>query len=191
LENTCEGGESIFSDSLRVGQILKQGPTKYFQPLWQKGVTYKYQKHGYVYAQSRKVLDLDANNVFWSPPFQSTDQPLASPERMQKWLTAARKFRALLEQEHWVYEYKMKPGQCVLFDNLRVLHGRRRFDTSSGSRWLKGAYIAGDVFASKTKALDANLSTLNKRLVPPPLYQQAGKLAQKHKVWDLEYKSEP
>ena len=44
---------------------------------------------------------------------------------------------------------KMKPGECVLFDNMRVMHGRNQFDVGGGSRWLRGAYIAREDLVSR------------------------------------------
>ncbi|KAH6658704.1 hypothetical protein BKA67DRAFT_503896, partial [Truncatella angustata] len=146
LENTCEGGESIFSDSHRVANLMELGPSRYFEALRRRAVRYHYKKDGHFYESLRTILGNMANPVFWSPPFQSPDQPLLrsqiGSEYYTAWLVAAKKFRELLEDEKYLYEYKLKPGQCVIFDNLRVLHGRRTFDTTSGSRWLKGTYVS-------------------------------------------------
>ncbi|KAI0123190.1 hypothetical protein BJ170DRAFT_557496, partial [Xylariales sp. AK1849] len=163
LENTCEGGESIFSDSRRAHRLMRLGPSRHIQALERTKLRYQYNKNGQFYERLRPVLPkiprkrTREQHVFWSPPFQASDQPrdkteAGSMEYLQ-FLTAAKKFRALLEDEHWVYEYKLKPGQCVIFDNLRVLHGRRRFDTSSGSRWLKGTYVSSDAYISKLRTL--------------------------------------
>jgi hypothetical protein len=48
----------------------------------------------------------------------------------------------------------MNEGDCVIFDNRRVLHARRAFDASKGERWLKGAYVDGDVFFSRVRVLE-------------------------------------
>ena len=52
-----------------------------------------------------------------------------------------------------VFEYRLKEGECVVFDNRRVLHARRAFDASQGERWLKGAYVDDDVFFSRLRVL--------------------------------------
>lgn len=68
-------------------------------------------------------------------------------------LDAMREFSSLVESEENLYEYRLQEGECVIFNNRRVLHGRRQFDTTAGSRWLKGAYIDTDVFMSKYRVL--------------------------------------
>lgn len=52
-----------------------------------------------------------------------------------------------------VFEYRLEEGECVVFDNRRVLHARRAFDASQGERWLKGAYVDDDVFFSRLRVL--------------------------------------
>ncbi len=53
-----------------------------------------------------------------------------------------------------MYEYRLNEGECVIFDNRRVLHARKAFDATKGERWLKGAYIDDDVFSSKLRVLE-------------------------------------
>lgn len=52
-----------------------------------------------------------------------------------------------------VFEYRLEEGECVVFDNRRVLHARRAFDASQGERWLKGTYVDDDVFFSRLRVL--------------------------------------
>jgi len=47
----------------------------------------------------------------------------------------------------------MQEGDCVIFNNRRVLHGRREFDAKEGERWLKGTYVDTDVFMSRWRVL--------------------------------------
>ncbi|OTB06203.1 hypothetical protein M426DRAFT_31080, partial [Hypoxylon sp. CI-4A] len=161
IENTCEGGDSMFSDGVRAGHLMKLGPQHVFDNMTKRLIRYKYDKNGHHYQNTHPVLNEDLNVVHWSPPFQALRQRVSKSEKgstyYRKWLRTATKFRQLLEEEHWMYRYKMKPGECVLFDNKRVLHGRQAFDAAGGSRWLKGAYIAGDVFRSKLSTLSEQL----------------------------------
>ena len=56
---------------------------------------------------------------------------------------------------------KLGPGECVVFDNLRVLHGRTgySYDPASGDggvRNYKGAYIDWDELISKINVLKSS-----------------------------------
>ena len=186
LENSCDGGESLFSDAFRAAYLMKIGPPELRDALSSRKVTYHYKKHGHFYENRHPVID-SRGHVRWSPPFQAplrslqkTDQGV---EDYRTWAAAAVRFQQLLEQEEFLFEYKMQPGDCVIFDNLRVVHGRRAFDTSAGSRWLKGTYNAHDVFLSK-------LRTVCGRGMPKPslgksaVMAQALRINQMHNVWE-------
>ncbi|KAI1135668.1 Clavaminate synthase-like protein [Hypoxylon sp. FL0543] len=174
LENTCEGGESMFSDGHRAWNIIKLGPWRFFDLLARRNIHYQYRKNGHYYHTTRPVLGTKGA-VHWSPPFQASYQVSLPMNRAQhsrdyrNWLEAATQFRHLLEDEHWVYQCKMQPGDCVIFDNQRVLHGRRQFDTATGTRWLKGAYISSDVYKSKLRTLAPQIMGLgnNTKLSKP------------------------
>ena len=87
----------------------------------------------------------------WAPPFQATF-PLASGEvssnSMVEWKKAASAFQAIAEAEENMLEVKLKEGECVIFDNRQILHGRRQFAAGQGSRWLKGTYVSRQDYAA-------------------------------------------
>ena len=82
-----------------------------------------------------------------------------------------RDFSSRVESEENLFEYRLQEGECVIFNNRRVLHGRRQFDTATGMRWLKGAYIDTDVFMSKYRVLSEKFQDqtlgLERKLVNP------------------------
>ncbi|KAI1056415.1 hypothetical protein LB507_001655 [Fusarium sp. FIESC RH6] len=157
MENSCSGGESLFSDGLYAGSLLSEQPPPEWwaiQTLAQVKVPYHYKKHGYLYGHRRPILERERDgespalqNVYWSPPFQQ-QFPILSPD-VRYWLEAAKLFDRLINERDAMYEIKMKPGECVLFDNLRIMHGRNQFDVGGGSRWLRGAYISGEDIDSR------------------------------------------
>ncbi|GAP87566.1 putative gamma-butyrobetaine dioxygenase [Rosellinia necatrix] len=155
LKNSCSGGESLFSDSYHAAREFRRRFPEMIEPLTSRMVSYGYNKNGNKHWQSHPVLWDQGIN--WSPPFQT---PFKSDElttegmhKYSRWLEAARALRGIFEDESNVYEYKMQPGECVIFNNHKLLHGRRAFDTSSGERWLKGTYVDASSFRSKLKTL--------------------------------------
>ncbi|KAM3421394.1 hypothetical protein BST61_g1790 [Cercospora zeina] len=65
---------------------------------------------------------------------------------VEKWYAAAEKFDRLLSDKNNQYWFQLQPGQTLLFDNWRVLHGRNEF---TGKRRMCGGYINRDDFISK------------------------------------------
>lgn len=83
--------------------------------------------------------------VNYSPPFQS---PLPPPTANRKeFYEALKTFADLTLSDEFRYERTLTAGECVIFDNRRVLHARRGFewdeteeskDEGKIKRWLKG-----------------------------------------------------
>ncbi|EKG11894.1 Taurine catabolism dioxygenase TauD/TfdA [Macrophomina phaseolina MS6] len=125
--------------------------------------------------------------INYSPPFQAPLAPTAladlglsglvpfgplSTEKFADLHSALQKFAHLVEAPEALFEHRLEEGQCVIFDNRRVLHARRAFDASKGERWLKGAYVDDDVFYSRWRVLAE---------------KAAGREREREKVWERLY----
>jgi hypothetical protein len=112
------------------------------------------------------------DKINWGPPFlapfsnhddgvppgsaAATEPAISTLNRkVEAWHGAAAKFNGLLQRGEYLYERKMKPGECVLFDNTRTLHSRRAFDAQDVGkpRWLRGTYVDKDPYYSKLRVL--------------------------------------
>ncbi|CEJ57627.1 hypothetical protein PMG11_06313 [Penicillium brasilianum] len=159
LENSCDGGESLFADTFRVANIMKtELPTEY-KALSCRHLGYEYAHDEHKYHNTRPVFQLDPKTkqlryVNYSPPFQS-----ALPEYEGKAGSGIRgyadlkraltHFTKIMEGHHSVFKLKLNPGECVIFNNRRVVHARNKFNTGTGSRWLAGAYVDEDALLSR------------------------------------------
>ena len=65
---------------------------------------------------------------------------------------AYRHFTRLLFDPANAVVFKLAPGDLLLLDNRRVLHGRKAFD-GAGERWLQGCYADKDGLRSTHAAL--------------------------------------
>lgn len=167
LRATCAGGNSLFSDSYRAALRIRTRHHADFQALLSYPVTYHYHNAGQHYRYTRPTVELDTHKVMakfrrlaavnWSPPFQAPFEVdvgrYTKGKTMEAYMKAAKRFAGLVEDEDALFELKLEEGQCVVFNNRRVLHARRAFDVGQGERWLKGAYVDGDVFESKVRVL--------------------------------------
>ncbi|EGY19028.1 gamma-butyrobetaine,2-oxoglutarate dioxygenase [Verticillium dahliae VdLs.17] len=96
-------------------------------------------------------------DVWWSPPFQTPLRAPTTPEartRFAAWHAAASTFQHMLEEDGNMIRRRLREGDCVVFDNRRVLHGRTAFDPASGGRHLRGAYVGIDEWRSTIKRVE-------------------------------------
>ncbi len=56
---------------------------------------------------------------------------------MERWYKAAREWTRILKMKEFEIKIQLKPGQPIIFDNWRYLHGRTEF---SGNRRICGGY---------------------------------------------------
>ena len=62
---------------------------------------------------------------------------------MVNYYKAYRKFSNIIDDPKMAIEFNLKPGQCFIVDNSRVLHARTAY-YGSGNRWLQGCYADKD-----------------------------------------------
>jgi hypothetical protein len=118
-------------------------------------VTFHYQNAGHSMRYRRPTITVDDSEqpmqIFYAPPFQG---PLeCEPELVPGFYRAMSRFDSIIVRPDLRFSIRLQPGDCAIFANRRVLHGRAAFDAISGQRHLKGAYIDWDVFADRYRVL--------------------------------------
>jgi gamma-butyrobetaine dioxygenase len=172
LRARTPGGESFFSDAFYAARQLQQDSATHFHTLCTYPVTYHYHHASHHYHFRRptiellprarrprnKIIKTIFRRVNWSPPFQGPFEVRIGGEEQQaslrNYLSASHAYEKLLSAEENLFEHRLNEGECVIFDNRRVLHARKAFDATKGERWLKGAYLDDDVFFSKLRVLE-------------------------------------
>lgn len=88
----------------------------------------------------------------------SSLSPVRHPTDLRAYHKSLKSFTALLEHPSSIYKHRLAEGELVIFDNRRVAHARTAFEVGIGERWLKGAYVDGDVWVSRWRGLKEKLS---------------------------------
>jgi gamma-butyrobetaine dioxygenase len=85
--------------------------------------------------------------------------PLRLPAReCSAFYSAYRQFANLLRDARFQAVTALKPGDLVLFDNQRILHGRKAFISANHPRHLRGCYLTRDSVYSTAALLQAQES---------------------------------
>lgn len=189
LQNDCEGGDSLFSDGARAAIEFKERHPADYATLARHPVNYKYNRNGNYYHASHTVFAnkgrvKNRHTVRWAPPFRANafaGQAVAQ----YYWLNPAKKFRDNIEAPENMLQFRLQPGDCVIFDNTRILHGRTKFNAASGQRHLRGCYLDHSAYQSALNRVYAdglvdgprNKSTIPKKTTKVQLETRQKRLA--------------
>jgi gamma-butyrobetaine dioxygenase len=169
LKQSKTGGESTFIDGFQIASELKKIDPDAFKILSQVKVTFwKNDSHRQYYFRRETFQVDDQNNlisIYYSPPFEGPlkiENHLVEPfyEAFQKYSKVIsfifKIIFEMLNDKKNIFEYKMKPGEMVVFNNRRILHGRNSFGANE-ERVLEGCYFDSDEFCNKYLTLKRKL----------------------------------
>jgi alpha-ketoglutarate-dependent taurine dioxygenase len=148
-----QGGESIFVDGMAAAERLRAHDVEAFNTLCQTPILYRFEDPGVDLTAERTMLEVDTHAQFRAVYYNDRSiapLPLKGP-RLKKYYAAYRQFAALLHEPARFVVCRLEPGDLVLFDNTRVLHGRTAF--SGGSRHIQGCYVDADGLYSSLAVL--------------------------------------
>jgi len=146
LQNETSGGLSTLVDSLAAAEQLKAEDPAGFELLTQVPVRFEFQDPDTHLVQVCPMIELDGSGhmagVHYSPRLD--DIPVMSEADTRAYHSARKRLGQLFDDPSYELRFKLDPGQLMMFDNNRVLHGRTSFDPSEGFRQLQGCYIDRD-----------------------------------------------
>ena len=105
----------------------------------------------------RSLIELDERGRIRAVRFNNRSmQALRLPYNdIVSFYDAYRRFAEILVRPELELTFRLGPGDCVIFDNTRLMHSRTAFDESTGgSRHLQGCYADLDGLASSVEVLE-------------------------------------
>jgi len=140
LERTGEGGESVLVDGFAAAQQLRHDDPAAFDVLTQVAVPAHYIEHGVHLLAARPTIRLDDRGVLQQVTFNNYDRSpfVLPPTEMDEWYRAYGALHNLItDRSTWWMKY-LTPGDVLIFDNWRCLHGRMAYN---GTRVFHGGYL--------------------------------------------------
>ena len=155
IENEVGGGLSTLVDGLAVTEELKKEHSSFFQILTEIKVRFQFVDDNVVLEDWAEMIQLDENKrlkqVRFSPRLDFV--PLMDKEKLELYYAARNKISEMYNSEKFRIEFKLKPGDLLMMDNYRLLHGRTEYNANEGNRFLQGCYIDYDSTEGKLKHL--------------------------------------
>jgi trimethyllysine dioxygenase len=144
------GGDSTMVDGFRIAQELKDKSPDYYELLSSFSIPAQYIGDGAHLMSARPALRHDHTGRLVQVSLNNGDRaPFLLPaEEMIAFYDALRAVEELANDERLQWQHVLAPGEAMLFDNWRVLHGRKAY---SGTRTLCGAYLNHEDFESRLR----------------------------------------
>jgi gamma-butyrobetaine dioxygenase len=158
LRNAASGGDSGLVDGFRAAAILRAERPDAFDVLTTTEVSFAFASADAELRATRPMIGLDTAGRIREVRFNNRSlQPVrGSAARVERFYAAYRAFDEILNRPALRLVLRLAPGDCLVFDNTRVLHARTAFD-SIGDRHLQGCYADLDGLASTVAVLRREL----------------------------------
>ena len=139
------GGETLLADGFAAAETLRAEDPAAFDSLTRHLVRFAWQDATTILEAQAPIISLGHDGQ--PNGIRFNHRSLASPglpvSLQTEWRRAYRAFARILSRPGEQTRFQMAPGDVIIFDNERMLHGRTAFPAGAG-RWLQGAYADRD-----------------------------------------------
>ena len=146
------GGESTMVDGFRVAAQIRVAEPELYDLLSTVEVPGQYLGDGVHLRASRPIFRHGADGMLEQVSYNNADRaPFALPfDRTELFYEALRAFERRANDERLQWRRVNPPGDAMLFDNWRVLHGRLGY---TGHRHMCGGYVNREDYLSRRRML--------------------------------------
>ena len=148
------GGDTVLVDGFKAAEDLRSRHPKMFDELIRWPVRFSWGDDETRLSAEAPMIRVDSQGKVDRVRYQNSSMsPMRVPEgRMLTFYRAYRRFSELIASDGFQICLKMEPGDLIIFDNRRVLHGRTAY-AKSGERHLQGCYSDMDGLRSRLSLL--------------------------------------
>ncbi len=152
LEFVGSGGESTMVDGFAIARRIEAEAPDLFEVLCSVAVPGQYLGDGALLIAARPVFRHDHTGRLVQVSFNNYDRApfLLDEHDMIDFYDALRLFDEIANEPAMQWRHVLAPGEAMLFDNWRVLHGRAAY---TGLRRMCGGYINREDIESRLRQL--------------------------------------
>ncbi|GAB2715696.1 2-trimethylaminoethylphosphonate dioxygenase [Kitasatospora kifunensis] len=173
LENAAVGGDSGLVDGFQAAALLRAEAPADFAVLTRTLVPFVFRDRHTELRADRPLIATDPLGRIREVRFNNRSiGRLQLPDaELDAFYAAYRKFAAITLRPELQLEFRLGPGDCLIFDNVRLLHARTAFEpggtsqplegAGGGRRHLQGCYADLDSLASTVAVLDRRTAALD------------------------------
>jgi gamma-butyrobetaine hydroxylase len=155
LVSDAPGGDSILVDGFAAAEQLRSWAPEQFDLLTRVPANFRFADQDADLQTRTPLIAVDFEGRlksvhFNNRSFAGIDVPV---ELVEPWYEAYRNFAQILKQPERELIFRLAPGDLLVMQNERALHGRTAFDANLGRRHLQGCYVDKDGLESRMRVL--------------------------------------
>lgn len=169
LSNADSGGDSTLADGFMAAERLRQQDPSAFDCLTQTSTRFRYVDDSAHLESEGPLIELDSRGEVIRVRYNNRTEriPPLPPEQLERYYAARRAFFTLITAPELTLTPKLAPGEMLIMDNYRLLHGRTAFRLSQGVRHLRQGYVDRDTTASRRLILRRQANATSPSLQEP------------------------
>ena len=155
LASEVDGGQTVLVDGFAALELLRSEEPDRLAMLAREPIRFAYRDESADLEADVPIVSLDPLGEIVAVHLNNRSKgvPHGDPRRVASWYDAYLALVALIEDPDLQIVFRLEPGDLIVFDNLRILHGRTGF-ASDGTRRLQGCYADRDGVLSTLAVLE-------------------------------------
>ncbi|HXV26344.1 MAG TPA: TauD/TfdA family dioxygenase [Alphaproteobacteria bacterium] len=149
------GGDTLLVDGFTAAERMREEDPRGFDLLAQLPRPFRFADDACDLRAHFPIIGLDAEGSVREIHFNNRSAaPLdISGELVEPYTEAYRRFARILVRPELTLVLRLEPGDLLVLENGRALHGRSMFDPNAGARHLQGCYVDKDGVESRHRVL--------------------------------------
>jgi gamma-butyrobetaine dioxygenase len=151
LRNDADGGDSTLVDGFHAAALLRREDPAAFATLTSTEVTFRYHDDSAFLEHSAPLITCNgANEVVQIRYSNRTEMVARLPaDQLDAYYAARAAFwRLIAPSSPLTLRFRLQPGELLMMDNYRLLHGRTGYTLATGSRHMRQCYMDRDIVSS-------------------------------------------
>ena len=155
--NSVAGGRNLFGDGVAAANDFRAIDPEGFRLLAETDVPFYCEHDTYDMRSYQRIIELDQHGEVEGLTISQHMLDLIDlpQELLDTWYPAFCRFGRLLQDDKYIMRFTLNAGECIVFDNHRIVHGRAAYTAESGDRYLRGTYADRAEMRSTYRALVA------------------------------------
>ncbi len=153
--NSVEGGRNLFGDGVAAANDFRKLDPEGFKLLAETDVPFYCEHDTYDMRSMQRIIELDRHGEVEGLTISQHMLDIVDlPQQfLDQWYPAFCRFGKLLQDPRYIMQFTLNAGECIVFDNHRIVHGRAAYSATSGDRYLRGCYTDRAEMRSSYRAL--------------------------------------